>query len=362
MKNYRYINELHRFAHYERFFLKMLCMIIGSFSLLLFFSCGAPSGRFRIEGRLRNINQGEFYIYSPDGGLAGLDTIRIADGRFSYETSLTDDAIYMIVFPNYSELPVFGSSGTTVNIEGDVSHLKEVKVDGTDENKRMTELRKHLNNQTPPEQKKTALQFINDNPNSIASIYLIDKYLLQNEKADYKAAAELVDKLLAKAPENARLLNLRSKLDILKAYNNNYRLPDFTAADINGKTVNAFSLKSDLNIILFWATWNSESYSLISQMKNLKENYGNRLSVLSVCIDAQDVDCRRRAERDSLKWSTICDGQMWQSPLIKKFGVTDVPDNIIIDKSGRVVARGLTTPKIKEKVEERLGNKSVKGS
>lgn len=355
MKNYRCISKGYKIAGRHRVWQKVLYMIIVSFSLSLFCSsCGAPGGHFRIEGRLRNINQGEFYLYSVDGGLAGLDTIHISDGRFSYETYLSDDAIFMMVFPNYSEQVIFGRSGATVKIEGDVSHLKEIEVSGTDENKQMTELRKHINGQTPPEQKKAALQFINDNPGSIVSIYLIDKFLLQEEKPDYKAAYALVGRLVAKSPDNARLLKLHQQLEQMKDLADNARIPDFSATDITGKQVNAFSLKSELNVILFWATWTSDSYNLISRMQAMKDEYGARLYVLSICIDAQKGDCKRRAERDSLKWPTVCDEKMWESPLLRKFSVTDVPDNIVADRSGRVVARNLTVQKLEEKIKERL--------
>ena len=97
---------------------------------LVVVSCGTGSGHFRIKGRLRSFNQGEFYVYSPDRGLTGMDTIKVADGRFSYETTLGDEATFIIVFPNYSELPVFGKSGTTAEISGDASHLKEVEIHG----------------------------------------------------------------------------------------------------------------------------------------------------------------------------------------------------------------------------------------
>ena len=336
-------------------------MIIVSFSLLFFYSsCGTPDGRFRIEGRLNNINQGEFYIYSPDGGLTGLDTIHIADGRFSYEISLTDDATFIIVFPNFSEHVIFGRSGATAKISGDVSHLKEIEIEGTDENKQMTELRKHLANQTPPEQKKSVLQFINDNPSSIVSIYLIDKYLLQAEKPDYKETYTLVGKLVKKAPDNARLLKLHQQLGSLKNFSDSTRLPDFTATDIEGKSVNLFSLKSELNAVLFWATWNSESYGLISNMQRLKKDYGSRLTILSVCMDAGKGDCQRRAERDSLKWSTVCDEKMWESPLVEKFAITDIPCYILADKSGRVIARYFTLQELREKIEKTLGEKEKK--
>lgn len=356
MRNYRYISGGHYGACdvWQRVF----CMIIVSFSLLFFYSsCGAPEGHFRIEGRLHNINQGEFYIYSPDGGLTGLDTIHIADGRFAYETSLADDATFIIVFPNFSEQVVFGRSGATAKISGDVSHLKEIEVEGTEENKQMSELRKHLANQTPPEQKQSVLQFINDNPSSIVSIYLIDKYLLQAEKPDYKEAYTIVGKLVKKSTNNTRLMKLHQQLGALRNISDSTRLPDFTATDIEGNTVNLFSLKAELNAILFWATWNNESYGLISNMQRLKKEYGSRLSILSVCLDASKSECSRRAERDSLKWSTVCDEKMWESPLVEKFGIVDIPCYILADKSGRVIARNLTLQDLREKIEKTLGEK-----
>ena len=57
--------------------------VVSLFVLLLFLvSCGTENGKFRLEGRLRNINQGEFYVYSPDGAIEGLDTIPVREGRF----------------------------------------------------------------------------------------------------------------------------------------------------------------------------------------------------------------------------------------------------------------------------------------
>ena len=67
--------------------------------MLLLASCGAESGRFRIEGRLKNMNQAEFYIYSIDGGFPKLDTIRVAQGRFVYETDLERQPPIPLLYP-----------------------------------------------------------------------------------------------------------------------------------------------------------------------------------------------------------------------------------------------------------------------
>ena len=61
-------------------------------------SCSSDSGRFRIEGRFRNLNRGEFYVYSPDGGIQGRDTIPVVDGRFAYEATITDRATFVLIF------------------------------------------------------------------------------------------------------------------------------------------------------------------------------------------------------------------------------------------------------------------------
>ena len=52
---------------------------------LVLAGCGSAGDRFKIEGRLLNMDQGEFYVYSPEGGINGIDTIRLQGGRMSYE-------------------------------------------------------------------------------------------------------------------------------------------------------------------------------------------------------------------------------------------------------------------------------------
>lgn len=92
-----------------------------AFTLL---SCGGSEGRFRLKGEFEHLRQGEFYIYSNDGGTAGFDTIRIEDGQFDYETDLRDHAIYYLLYPNLSEQVIFGASGDVITIKGDARNLK----------------------------------------------------------------------------------------------------------------------------------------------------------------------------------------------------------------------------------------------
>ena len=73
---------------------------------LVLVSCGTDSHHFEIDGRLINLNQGEFYVYSPDGGINGIDTIKVEGGRFAYEIACEQPCVLVIVFPNFSQQPV----------------------------------------------------------------------------------------------------------------------------------------------------------------------------------------------------------------------------------------------------------------
>jgi hypothetical protein len=314
-------------------------------------SCGPGGNNFRIEGRLRHMNQAEFYVYSPDGGINGIDTIKVHEGRFAYETMLRDEATFVIVFPNFSELAVFGKPGKKAVIKGDASHMKEMTVKGTEENEEMTKIRMEINRLTPPEIPKAVEAFIKEHPSSMASIYLLKRYFIADPQHDFKTAASLTRQMLAANPDNGQLIELDKQLKVLRGASLN-QLPRFTATDVKGRQVSEKDLKSKVNVVSLWASWNYQSTDMQRRLKDKKKKYGDKLAIVSISLDGSPADCKRTVvDRDSLKWSTVCDGRMWETPLLAKFGFSDVPANVIADSKGRIIARNLSPSKLDEKIE-----------
>jgi len=329
---------------------------IGMFLLaLLTVACSSDSGRFRLEGRLRNINQGEFYLYSLDGTLTGMDTISVRDGRFAYETELHDKATLIIIFPNYSEQPVFAESGATVTIKGDASHMKEMTIKGTKDNDLMTDLRMQLNELMPPAVPRAVAGFITEHPQSAVSTYLLQRYFLLCRQPDYKEARRLAGLMLKAQPQNVQLETLTRQLDPLQGGAVGSQLPSFTATDVKGQQVSERQLKGKVNVVSLWASWNNRSTDMQRRLKRLKDDYGQDLAIVSICLDGSPADCRRSVvTRDSLKWPTLCDGKVWQTPLLQKFGFAVVPGNVVADRSGRIVARNLNPQQLEDKLKELL--------
>ena len=191
--------------------------LASSLLLLLLASCGTDSRHFSLEGRFLKMNQGQFYVYSPDGAISGIDTIKVQGGRFAYEIPCEEEGTIVIVLPNYSEIPVFVKPGENVDLKADASHIKDIDVTGTKDNERMTEWRKNTSSQSPDGLKKQAEQFIRENPSSIISRWLLRKYFIVTAKPDLKKAKELVKLISDKTDKETSIMRLAVGLDVAGA-------------------------------------------------------------------------------------------------------------------------------------------------
>lgn len=317
---------------------------------LVLVSCGVDGKHFKLEGRFLHLNQGEFYVYSTDGVLDGIDTIKIEGGRFAYEIPCDEEGTLVMVFPNFSEQPVFTQPGKTVEIKADASHLKELEAEGTDNNKLMTAFRKQVSNMSPQQTVDAAAEFVKHNPKSDVSAWLIRKYFILAPKPDYAKAKQLLDLMIAEQPKNGKLVNLQQQLIGLTATAGK-SLPIFTATDINGNKVTQANLTQSPNAVVFlWASWNYESTDMQRQLKRLKVAKGNGLSVIGVCIDPSKSEMQQSLHQDSISWPTINDGMMFDTKIAKQLGLSQVPANILL-KNGKIVGRNLRMNELKEKIE-----------
>lgn len=314
--------------------------------VLMLISCGTRSGHFKMEGRFLHMNQGELYVYSPDGGIDGLDTIKIEAGRFAYEIPCSKPATLVIIFPNYSVQPIFAESGGSVEVKADASHLKEMEVKGTDDNELMTKFRKQIANSSPPDELKYAIQFIKDHPESTVSVYLLNRYLIQTETPDYKQAANLLKILLKEQPGNVTLGRLQRQISGLGTLRVGDKLPNFTAKDVNEKLINNATLANQTIIISTWAAWSYESLDFQRALNDAVK--AGKIAALGISVDANPKDVRQALKNDDITFPNVCDGKMLSTPLLKTFGLTTVPDNIVV-RNGKIIERGITANTVRQR-------------
>lgn len=315
-------------------------------------SCGTDSRHFKIDGRLLNINQGEFYVYSPDGALPGLDTVKVQAGRFTKEIACDRPMTLMLVFPNFTEQPIFAQPGKTVDVKGDAYHLKELTVEGTKDNKLMNSFRRQTANASPPEALKYARQFILDHPESPVSVWMVRRYFIATPSPDYAAARSLIATMLKAQPDNGTLCRLQRSVSVATPLRAGDKLPRFTAADIDGRTVPDATLRqTPYAVVCAWASWSYESLNLLRQLLQLREDSKGTLTVVSICLDPDEASVRRLLKQNGFECTTVTDGRMIECRLYRQLGMHSIPDNILLH-NGKVVGTDMSFTDISKEVRK----------
>lgn len=305
-------------------------------------SCGTRKGYFSIEGRFLNLNQGEFYVYSPDGVIGGVDTIKVNGGRFAMEIPCQRDGVLMLVFPNFSEQPIFAESGEGVDIKADASHLKQMEVSGTDDNKLMTDFRQAIASAAPPEVMKLAEHFVRDNAKSAVAVYLLGKYfVVSGNTAALKKAKELLPVVKKAQPKNGNLVRMENSVKMLLAANVGDRLPSFSATDVNGKPLSPAMLTGKKTVVCTWASWSYDSQNMMRRIKAIVDSKGGSVAAIGICLDASSKECRETVKREIFSFPNVCDEKLFDGTLLMQLGLHSVPANIIVGSDGRVVARNV---------------------
>ena len=362
----------------------LMAVVFTLVAALVCTSCGTDSRHFRIDGRLLHLNQGEFYVYSPDGTINGLDTIKVQAGRFSYEVACDRPMTLMIVFPNFTEQPVFAQPGKSVDLKGDASHLKEMTVKGTKDNELMNKFREMIHNAAPPEMKKCAQLFVQDHPESRVGAYLVDRYFIHDANPDTKTAVRLVDLMIEKQPDNGYLKRQKRQLTSSFVATKGADIPNVLGTTVDGKTIGRVQLtKAPVTVVCALATWKYESMSQFRRLAAYAASQQGRVAVVGVSIDASPSLVRSQlasqigisdsasglasgsssgpasaaaqgsySSRSSSTCYVVCDGKMVESPFFTRLGLTGVPDNIVI-KNGRIAAAHLTDNQLTEFIKEK---------
>ena len=318
------------------------------FFSLLFISCRNSNGFFKMEGRLLHMNQGELYLYSPDGVIEGLDTIKVEAGRFAFQIPCEKEGTLVVVFPNFSTQPIFTEPGEEVNVKADASHLREIEVKGTEANELMSDFRKQVASVSPPEERKFAEQFVKDHPESIVSRYIVNRYFILNSTPDYKLALNLIKEMQTAQPDNWELERMKRQLRTMKNATVGLNLPQFTVKTLGGKTITGNELRRNHMVIInVWASWD---YNSLEMQRTLNEAARKGYAtVLGISIDASPKDVRRLLKADDIIFENVCDGQMLDGKLLQTLGLTTMPDNIVV-KNGKITERRVTANTIRQRI------------
>lgn len=356
--------------------------------MLLATSC-AEKEAFTITGKLPS---GEYdgqqvYLQTIDSvwkSNVSIDTANVVDGQFVFKGLAKEGAtihflvlenapqkmkrpVLVIVEPGDIEVTLDSIStvkGTPMNndyqayqakyqsIGTEMTALREkAKVDTT------VVLQKELEKQLEEKRDKivdATYDFVKDNIGSQVGAFLFSNnyYLFSLDRQK-----ELLAGIQPKYKTNTRIERIEKSVQSQDLTSEGKMFTDVKAKTPDGKdaALSDYAGKGKYVLVDFWASWcgpcRAEMPKLVEMYKEFK---GKDFEIVGLSLD-RDGEAWKKGIKDlGITWPQISDLKFWDSVFASTYGVSSIPHLMIIDKDGKILERGISADKAKEKLEELL--------
>lgn len=129
--------------------------------------------------------------------------------------------------------------------------------------------------------------------------------------------------------------------------------PELAYNSPEGEVISLTSLRGKIVMIDFWASWCRPCRKENPHVKKLYSKYKDKgFDILAVSLDRRKAAWVGAIAQDGLPWHHISDLKGWQSEAAKIYGVNSIPQTVLVDREGKIIARNLRGPALDKKLAE----------
>ena len=337
-----------------------------------------------ITGRLQNAANIKIYFekITAEGDIPVDSAMTDGDGNFALINHADELDYYLLRTGNQSVAYMILKGGETISVKGDANNLEQTyEVEGSDDTRLLLQLKRydtHLSDsmnriysdfrEENPFQKDSvgallqhqylsmmrdfAINLIGHNFSSLVSLSAT-KYL--DKQKDFSLFVMLNDSLHHALGDN-RYVNVFSKqVEDMKRLPIGSMAPEIKLPSPEGKEIALSSLKGKVVVIDFWASWCGPCRREMPEMVELYKNFKSLgLEIYGVSLD-DNIDAWKTAiATDHITWIQVSELKKWDSKVAQEYGIEEIPQTILIDREGRIAAKGLPIGELKIKLQEVL--------
>lgn len=136
---------------------------------------------------------------------------------------------------------------------------------------------------------------------------------------------------------------------------NEGNFPPEIGSDTAGRAVVWSEYRGKVVLVDFWATWCAPCAKEMPAVKAAYEKYrAQGFEIVGVSLDKDAARMAQFIQQQQLAWRQVCDGQSWNSPIVKRWQVEGIPATFLVGKDGKIVRTNLRGAMLEKAIKEEL--------
>jgi len=338
----------------------------------------------KLEGSIRHYSGNKVYLTYKANETEIRDSAKVTNGKFTFNLKISEPSLYWLTIANDQNAVFFFADEAPIKATLVGDSLAYSTVVGGQNHADYTEYRLFINSLVAAQQKmqndfNTAVQnkdentqnaikaeyqnlnsqymnglknFLKTHPKSAVSGFIIGNDL-NNAAIPLTEVKECLSYLDKSLENNSYVKAANKKIEDSKGTTVGYKATNFSQNTPDGKKVSLSDFRGKYVLIDFWASWcrpcRMENPNVVAAYNRYKDK---GFTVLGVSMDSNKDPWLAAIQQDNLTWTHVSDLKGWGNEVGKIYGVTGIPQNYLIDKEGKIVAKDLRGVALDEKLAE----------